>query len=59
MDRPPRYPAGVIRWTGNHTVHFFFETLGYVVAVAVYIVLRRRRGDSVPDETRAAVFAKH
>jgi prolipoprotein diacylglyceryltransferase len=47
----------VIRWTGNPTVHFFFETLGYVVAVAVYIVLRRRRGDSVPDETRAAVFA--
>ena len=46
-----------IHWTGNPAVHSFFEILGYVVAVVAYTVLRRRRGDTVADETRAAVFA--
>jgi prolipoprotein diacylglyceryltransferase len=47
----------MIHWTGNPSVHFFFEALGYVAAVVVYIALRRRRGDAVTDDVRAAVFA--
>jgi len=47
----------MIHWTGNPAVHSFFEILGYVAAVVLYIQLRRRRGDTVADETRAAVFA--
>ncbi|HEX7193028.1 MAG TPA: diacylglyceryl transferase, partial [Thermoanaerobaculia bacterium] len=47
----------MIHWTGNPSVHSFFEILGYVAGVVVYIAVRRRRGDSVADETRAAVFA--
>jgi len=38
-------------------IHSFFEILGYVAAVCVYIALRRRRGDAVPDQVRAAIFA--
>lgn len=47
----------MIRWTGNPAIHSFFEILGYVAAVLVYIAVRRRRGDTVADETRAAIFA--
>jgi prolipoprotein diacylglyceryltransferase len=47
----------VIHWTANPAIHSVFEILGYVAAVLVYIALRRRRGDTVADETRAAVFA--
>src|SRR5689334_19506483 len=34
-----------------------FEVLGYIAGVCVYIAVRRRRGDAVPDQTRAAIFA--
>ncbi|MEA2237983.1 MAG: phosphatidylglycerol---prolipoprotein diacylglyceryl transferase [Thermoanaerobaculia bacterium] len=46
-----------MHWTGNVAVHFAFETAGYVAAVVLYAVQRGRRGDSVPDETRAMVLA--
>lgn len=46
-----------MHWTGNPAVHFAFETAGYVAAAVVYAVQRARRGDSVPDETRATVLA--
>ena len=38
-------------------VHTLFETLGYVVGIAVYVFVRRTRGDAIRDEHRAAVFA--
>lgn len=46
-----------MHWTGNFAVHFAFETSGYIVAIIVYVMQRRRRGDNVPDETRASVLA--
>ena len=39
------------------TLHLTFEILGYVAAVVVYIVLRRRRGDTVADPDRATVLS--
>lgn len=36
-------------------VHTFFEALGYVVAVAIYFVQRRRMGDVLDGTTRYAV----
>ena len=38
-------------------IHSLFEILGYVAGVCVFIAVRRRRGDGVQDQTRAAVFA--
>lgn len=38
-------------------VHFLFEAAGYVAGVALYTILRRRRGDVVSDRDRATVFA--
>ena len=46
-----------MHWTGNFAVHFAFETAGYIAAIVIYAVQRRRRGDSVPDATRASVLA--
>jgi prolipoprotein diacylglyceryltransferase len=46
-----------MHWTGNFTVHFASEAAGYIAAVVLYAVQRARRGDSVPDETRAMVLA--
>ena len=37
-------------------VHLFFEITGYVAAVVVYVLLRRRRGDTIADEHRATVL---
>ncbi|HEY2321932.1 MAG TPA: prolipoprotein diacylglyceryl transferase family protein [Thermoanaerobaculia bacterium] len=38
-------------------IHSLFEILGYVAGVCVFVAVRRRRGDGVPDQTRAAIFA--
>jgi prolipoprotein diacylglyceryltransferase len=38
-------------------IHHLFEILGYLAGVCVYVAVRRRRGDAVADQTRAAVFA--
>ena len=46
-----------MHWTGNFAVHFGFEAAGYIAAIIIYAVQRRRRGDNVPDETRASVLA--
>jgi phosphatidylglycerol:prolipoprotein diacylglycerol transferase len=46
-----------MHWAGNFAVHFAFETAGYIAAIIIYAVQRRRRGDSVSDETRASVLA--
>ncbi len=46
-----------MQWTGNPSVHFAFEVAGYVAAAAVYVIVRQRRGDTVPDRARAAVIA--
>jgi phosphatidylglycerol---prolipoprotein diacylglyceryl transferase len=46
-----------MQWTGNPSVHFGFEAAGYVAAAIVYTIVRQRRGDAVPDRTRAAVIA--
>jgi prolipoprotein diacylglyceryltransferase len=37
--------------------HWFFETLAYMVAFRVYLFLRRRKGDAVPDAGRWWVIA--
>jgi prolipoprotein diacylglyceryltransferase len=37
--------------------HLFFETLAYVVAFRVYLLLRRRKGDKVADADRWWVIA--
>ena len=46
-----------MQWTGNPSVHFAFEIAGYVAAAVVYVVVRQRRGDALPDPARAAVLA--
>lgn len=46
-----------MQWTGNPSVHFAFELAGYLAAVIVYVAVRRRRGDAIDDQSRAAVFA--
>ena len=38
-------------------VHLTFEILSYAAAVAVYILLRRKRGDTVADGDRATVLS--
>ena len=38
-------------------IHSLFEILGYVAGICVYIAVRRRRGDTIADQSRAAVFA--
>lgn len=45
-----------VHWTGNPSVHFAFEAIGYAAAAAVYVLLRRRRGDPIPDQVRASVI---
>jgi phosphatidylglycerol---prolipoprotein diacylglyceryl transferase len=37
--------------------HWFFETLAYLVSFRIYLLLRRRRGDAVPDVDRWWVIA--
>jgi prolipoprotein diacylglyceryltransferase len=37
--------------------HWFFETLAYLVSFRIYLLLRRRRGDAVPDVNRWWVIA--
>jgi phosphatidylglycerol---prolipoprotein diacylglyceryl transferase len=37
--------------------HWFFETLAYIVSFRVYLLMRRRRGDAVPDVDRWWVIA--
>jgi phosphatidylglycerol---prolipoprotein diacylglyceryl transferase len=38
-------------------VHFVFETLAYVLGFRLFLSLRRRRGDTVPEPTRMTVLA--
>src|SRR5260370_16440672 len=37
--------------------HWFFETLAYAVSFRVYLQLRRRKGDAIPDADRWWVIA--
>jgi prolipoprotein diacylglyceryltransferase len=46
-----------MQWTGNPSVHLAFEAAGYAAAALVYIAVRQRRGDAIPDRARAAVIA--
>ena len=46
-----------MHWTGNPSVHFAFEAGGYLAAAILYVVVRQRRGDTIPDSSRAAVLA--
>jgi phosphatidylglycerol---prolipoprotein diacylglyceryl transferase len=46
-----------MQWTGNPSVHFAFEIAAYVAAAIVYVIVRQRRGDAIPDRARAAVLA--
>jgi len=46
-----------MRWTGNIAVHHAFEIAGYVAGAIVYVLQRRRRGDTVDETSRATVFA--
>jgi len=46
-----------MQWTGNPSVHFAFELAGYVAAAIVYTMVRQRRGDAIPDQSRALVLA--
>jgi phosphatidylglycerol---prolipoprotein diacylglyceryl transferase len=45
-----------MRWTGDLRVHFLFEVAGYLAGVLVYLVVRARRGDRLPDRDRTTVF---
>jgi phosphatidylglycerol:prolipoprotein diacylglycerol transferase len=44
-------------WGKQISPHLFFESLGYAVAFAAYLVLRRRFGDNIAAPTRWAVVA--
>jgi len=46
-----------MQWTGNPSVHFAFELAGYAAAAVVYAIVRKRRGDPIGDQSRAAVIA--
>jgi phosphatidylglycerol:prolipoprotein diacylglycerol transferase len=37
--------------------HRFFETLAYIVSFRIYLLLRRRRGDAIPEDARWRVIA--
>jgi len=47
----------VIQWTGNPHVHLAFEIIGYISGAALFVRLRSRHRDTIPDGSRAAVLA--
>lgn len=45
-----------MQWLGNLRVHLAFEILGYLAGVLVYMTLRARDGDILPDPQRVTVM---
>lgn len=46
----------MIQWIANPHVHLAFEIIGYIAGAAVFVRIRSRHKDNVPDRARAAVL---